>query len=79
MEMIFQGSFTKDELQEMLQALRDIEQRDTSRHFAMLGNFEELSVEELLDVLRSVDPPYPADMVIELRPAGAIFDEREHP
>lgn len=79
MEINFQGPFTKDELQEMLQALRDIEQRDTSRHFSMLGNFEELTTDEILDVLGSVEPPYPTDMVIELRPAGAIFDEREHP
>lgn len=78
MEIIFQGPFNRDELREMLQALRDIEQRDTSRHFSMFGNFEELTTSEVLDVLASVKPPYPSGVIAQ-RPAGAIFDEREQP
>lgn len=77
MEIAFHGPFTADEFRELLQTLRNIEQRDPSRHFDIRGNFEEFSTDEIMDVLRSVEPPYPAGAWPLNRPAGKVFDERE--
>ena len=59
MEIGIKGTLTKDELLEVLQKVRDIEQRDTKREFKIIANVPEMTVEELKAIYAKVKPPLP--------------------
>jgi hypothetical protein len=59
MEVAIKGNLTNRELLELLQKVRDIEQHDPKREFKIVGNFPELTVDELKDIYRQVKPPLP--------------------
>lgn len=50
---------SREELQEIFQKVREIEQRDPSRHFVITADAPGLSVEEGEQVMNGLRPPIP--------------------
>lgn len=65
-QLVVDPDLSKEELKELLQKIRDIEQREPSRLFHIGIKLPDWSKEDVLEVLRSVDPPFPKEIVKEL-------------
>ncbi|MDP3063783.1 MAG: hypothetical protein Q8O40_11340 [Chloroflexota bacterium] len=57
--ILIKAPLTREELQEVLQKVREIEQRDPSRVFVIAADAPGLSVEEGGRVLNGLEPPIP--------------------
>ena len=53
------GEFTKEELRELLQCIRDLERREPARTVMVFVDAPAYKEEEMLEVLRSIEPPMP--------------------
>lgn len=54
-----EGEFTREELRELLQRIRDLEQREPARTVMVLVDAPAYKEEEMLEILRSIEPPMP--------------------
>ncbi len=53
------GEFTKEELKELLQCIRDLERREPARAVMVFIDAPAYKEGEMLEVLRSIEPPMP--------------------
>jgi hypothetical protein len=59
MRILIEGELTKEELRELLQRVRDLEQREPARTVMVFVDAPACKEEEMLEVLRSIRPPMP--------------------
>lgn len=59
------GCLSTDELKRLVQCIRDIEQNNTERHIKILMDTPEKTVDEMIDILGSVNPGLPHKMVMK--------------
>lgn len=59
------GYLSADELKKLTQCVREIEQNDTERLFKIWMNTPEKTVEEMKDIMNSVEPGFPHKMIIK--------------